>query len=105
LRGGLPVLCLSDDPRGFGIIRNPRNFVGRDALIVAQNLSLTEARARYKKYFDSIEPLAPVNIMAGAEPAIVLDVFHAARFHDPAPEFSLQPPALAKTPSRPQFRN
>lgn len=104
LRGGLPVLCLSDDPRGFGLIRDPKDFVGHDALIVGQNLSPAEARARFGKYFDSIEPLAPVDIMAGAEPAIVLDVFRAARFHDPAPEFSLQPPSLAKTPSRPQFR-
>ena len=105
VRGGLPVLCLSDDPRGFGLIRDPQRFVGRNALIVGQNLSLADARARYKNYFDSIEPLAPVDIMAGAEPAIVLDVYRATRFHDPAPEFSLQRPTLAKTPPRPQFRN
>ena len=104
LHGDPPVLCLSDDPRGFGLIRNPATFVGRDALIVGQNLSLAEARARFKNHFDTIEPLAPVNIMAGGEPAIVLDVYHATRFHDPAPEFSLTPPTLAKGPPRPQFK-
>jgi 4-amino-4-deoxy-L-arabinose transferase-like glycosyltransferase len=104
LHGDPPVLCLSDDPRGFGIIRNPQDFVGRDALVVGQNLSLAEARARFSRYFASIEPLGPVNIEAGGEPAIVLDVFRATRFHDPAPEFSLQPPTLAKTPPRPQFK-
>ncbi len=104
LQGDPPVLCLCDDPRGFGIIRNPDHFVGRDALIVGQNLSLAEARARFKKYFDSVEPLAPVNILAGDEPAVVLDVYRATRFHDPAPEFSLTPPTLAKTPPRPQFK-
>jgi hypothetical protein len=105
LHGDPPVLCLCDDPRGFGIIRDPEKFVGRDALIVGQNLSLAEARARFKNNFDSIEPLAPVNIMAGGEPAIVLDVYRATRFHDPAPEFSLQPPRLAKQPPRPQFKD
>ena len=104
LHGDPPVLCLCDDPRGFGIIRDPQSFVGRDALIVGQNLSAAEARARFAKYFDSIEPLAPVNILAGGEPAIVLDVYRATRFHDPAPEFSLTPPALAKAPPRPQFK-
>jgi 4-amino-4-deoxy-L-arabinose transferase-like glycosyltransferase len=104
LHGDPPVLCLCDDPRGFGIIRDPQNFVGRDALIVGQNLSLAEARARFRKYFDSVEPLAPVNILAGGEPAIVLDLYRATRFHDPAPEFSLTPPKLAKTPPRPQFK-
>ncbi len=104
LHGNPPVLCLSDDPRGFGIIRDPYDFVGRDALIVGQNLSLAEARARFEKNFDAIEPLAPVEIMAGGAPAIVLDVYRATRFHDPAPEFSLTPPSLAKAPPRPQFK-
>ena len=36
LHGDPPVLCLSDDPRGFAIVRDPKNFVGRDALIVGQ---------------------------------------------------------------------
>jgi len=95
LRGDPPVLCLSDDPRMFGLIRDPADFVGRDALLVAPGLSLEEARARYDRYFSSIEPLEPVEIKAAGAPAIRLAVFRAIRFHDPAPEFSLRRPRLA----------
>ena len=31
----LPVLCLSGDPRQFGLMYEPQAFAGRDALIVA----------------------------------------------------------------------
>ncbi|WP_298429262.1 glycosyltransferase family 39 protein [Rhodoblastus sp.] len=103
LHGDPPVLCLSDDPRGFGIIRDPKHFIGRDALIVAPNLSLEEARARLGAHFDAIEPVAPVEIMAGGKAAITLDVYRATNFHDPAPEFSLQPARLAKPAAQPQF--
>jgi hypothetical protein len=90
LKGALPVLCLSDDPRGFGLIRDPRDFLGHDALIVAENLTLEEARARFGRHFDAIEPLAPIDIRQGGQTAIVLHIFKATNFHDPAPEFSLR---------------
>jgi hypothetical protein len=90
LHGVLPVLCLSDDPRGFGLIRDPRDFIGHDALIVAEKLTLEEARARFGRFFDSIEPLAPIDISQGGAPAISLQIFRATNFHDPAPEFSLR---------------
>jgi len=35
LGGAVPVLCLSDDPRQFGLMYERRSFSGRDALIVA----------------------------------------------------------------------
>ena len=35
LGGSLPVLCLSEDPRQFGLLHDVRTFTGRDALIVA----------------------------------------------------------------------
>jgi uncharacterized membrane protein len=104
LHGDPPVLCLSDDPRGFGIIRDPSDFIGRDALIVAPNLSLDEARARLGRHFDTIEALPPAEIRAGGAPAIMLAVYRGTNFHDPAPAFSLKPPALAKTPAPPQLR-
>jgi 4-amino-4-deoxy-L-arabinose transferase-like glycosyltransferase len=90
LHGALPVLCLSDDPRGMGLIRDPQDFVGQDALIVAEKLTLEEARARFGRFFDAIEPLAPIDIRQGGAPAIVLRIFKATNFHDPAPAFSLR---------------
>ena len=90
LHGALPVLCLSDEPHGFGLIRDPQDFIGQDALIVAPKLTIDEARARLGRFFDKIEPLAPVDILQGGQPAIVLQIFKAKNFHDPAPEFSLR---------------
>lgn len=105
LHGDPPVLCLSDDPRGFGFLRDPRDFIGWDALLVAPSLSLDEARARFGRFFDAIEPLAPVEILAGGAPAIHLAVFRGVRFHDPAPEFRLAPSGLAETPAQPQLKH
>jgi hypothetical protein len=89
LHGKPPVLCLSDDPRGFGLIRDPQDYVGWNALIAAPALTLEEARQRFGRYFDSIEPLAPIEILAGGKPAITLQIFRAQNFHDPAPELTL----------------
>ncbi len=89
LHGNPPVLCLSDDPRGFGLIRDPQDFVGWNALIAAPGLTLEEARQRFGRYFDPIEPLAPIEILAGGKPAITRQIFRAQNFHDPAPEFTL----------------
>ena len=102
LHGDPPVLCLSDDPRGFGIIRDPQDFIGRDALIVAPKLSLDEARARLGRHFDAIEPLAPVEIRAGGAPAIVLQVFRGDQFpRSRAGVFAESPGVLRNPPRRP----
>ena len=99
LRGAAPVLCLSDDPRGFGLLRDAQAFVGQDAVLLAPKMSPDDARAHYGKYFDSLEPLSPITIDQGGAPAITLDAYLAKSFHDPAPEFSLR--RQVKDPARP----
>jgi hypothetical protein len=89
LGGGYPVLCLSDDPRGFGATRDPQAFVGHDAVIVARHMTLEQAYQLYEDHFDAIEPLAPITITAGGAPAFALQLFRGRNFHDPAPEFTL----------------
>jgi 4-amino-4-deoxy-L-arabinose transferase-like glycosyltransferase len=89
LCGAFPVLALSDDPRGFGATRDPRRFLGRDALIVGRYLTLEQAYQVYEDHFDSIEPLPPVVIEANGAPAFELQLFRGRNFHDPAPEFTL----------------
>jgi hypothetical protein len=89
LHGAAPVLCLSDDPRGFGVVRDPSRFVGLGALIVAPDLTLEQARARLGKYFDAIDQEESVDIVQGGGPVIVLRVYRGRNFHDPSPAFSL----------------
>ncbi|MGO9427760.1 hypothetical protein [Rhodoblastus sp.] len=90
LHGAVPVLCLCAEPHAFGLIRDPQDFIGQDALIAAPKLTIDEARARFGGFFDSIEQVAPVDIKQGGQPAIVLQIFRATNFHHPAREFSLR---------------
>ena len=89
LRGAYPVLALSDDPRGFGATRDPKEFLGRDALIVGRYLTLEQAYQVYEDHFDKIEPLPPIAIKANGAPAFELQLYKGRNFHDPAPEFTL----------------
>ncbi len=89
LGGAFPVLCLSDDPRGFGVTRDPEAFVGRDAILVGRYMTLEQANILYEDFFDSIEPLPPISIAANGAEVFALNVYRAKNFHDPAPEFVL----------------
>jgi 4-amino-4-deoxy-L-arabinose transferase-like glycosyltransferase len=89
LGGAFPVLCLSNDPRGFGATRDPQKFVGRDALIVGRHLTREQAYQLYEDHFDAIVPLSPIAITANGATAFDLKIFKGRNFHDPAPEFSL----------------
>lgn len=89
LHGARPVLCLCHDPRGYGVIRDPKKYIGWDAVIVAPNMTLFDAKVRYGFYFDSIEPLPPFVLMEDGRKTFGMNVFLAKNFQHPAPEFSL----------------
>lgn len=85
LRGALPVLCLSPDPRGYGVNKNARAFVGRNALVVASGLTPDEAQAMYARYFSALSPAEDVVIRRAGQPAITLKVYAARNLHAPPP--------------------
>jgi 4-amino-4-deoxy-L-arabinose transferase-like glycosyltransferase len=71
LGGGVPVLCLSQDPREFAFSAAPRDFLGREALIVAP-ASRPDWLRRAAPYFSRIEPGADVVLTRAGAPALTL---------------------------------
>jgi len=71
LGGSVPVLCLSEDPRGFAFIRPPSAFAGGDALIVAP-ASRPDWRERAAPYFQRIEPGQDVVLRRAGAAALTL---------------------------------
>ena len=83
LRGGMPVLCLSKAPRGYGVLTQPLAHLGEDALIVGRNLSLDRVADAYGSYFQSIEEMPPVTILHAGRPAFDLSLYLAHALRDP----------------------
>ena len=79
LNGLLPVRCLCEDPRGFGVLSDNRALVGQSGLIVSQNLSSETTEALYGLLFSRITPLEPIVIMQGGRPLQTLSVYRVER--------------------------
>jgi len=82
LHGKMSVLCLGRDPRGFGILRNPRDHISKDALIIGQRLDSTSVEKIYGSFFDSIEELPPIAIKHDGQPVFWLSVYLAHKLRD-----------------------
>ncbi len=71
LGGAVPVLCLSQDPRGFRYLHDPRAFAGHDALIVADSARPDWLRLA-APYFRRVTPTGDVHITRAGVPALTL---------------------------------
>ena len=87
LSGSLPVRCLSQDPREFGVLNRPDERANDDALIIGAKLSDPQLMALYGKSFDRIDTLDPIIIHHAGRPAITLSVYYGHRFHPDAVHF------------------
>lgn len=84
LGGRLPVVCLGDDPREYGLIAPVAEYAGRDVLIVAPKVSPAEIAAAYGRLFDAIETLPPATVLHDGRPALSLPLFLGRRLHLPS---------------------
>ncbi len=75
LRGEIPVLCLGNDPREYGIAAPLAAYAGRDVLILAPRETLASIRARFGAEFDRIEPVPPLLIRHAGKPAMMVPAF------------------------------
>jgi Dolichyl-phosphate-mannose-protein mannosyltransferase len=81
LKGQVPVICLGDDPREYGIANPAAAHVGEDILIIAPRETLNTVSARFSTLFDGIERLPPILLLHAGRPAMLLPVFLAHRLH------------------------
>ena len=83
LARALPVRCLCTDPRGYGILYDNRALLGQDAIVAGPALSETDARAALGPYFNTIERLAPVEILHAGQPLLTLNLYLGQVLRDP----------------------
>jgi hypothetical protein len=81
LDGKVPVLCLSDDPRGFGVNLRAGDAIGKDALIIGAGLDRKDVDALYATYFDAIEDAAPITLTRAGHPAATVRVYRGRHLH------------------------
>jgi hypothetical protein len=81
LGGRVPVLCLGDDPREYGIIAPLAAFRGADVLIVAPHVPPAEIAARHSGLFDSVTALPPATLTHGGRAALVLPLYLGRHLH------------------------
>jgi 4-amino-4-deoxy-L-arabinose transferase-like glycosyltransferase len=81
LGGVLPVVCLCNDPKQYGLTHPVTAQLGRDALILDQDTTLEGVQQGYGARFDSIEELPPLQVMQAGRVALRINLFLAHRFH------------------------
>jgi len=80
LHGEVPVVCLGDDPREYGIFAPASAHVGKDLLIVAPRETLASISTHFAASFGSIDQLPPVLLLHAGRPAMLLPLFLGHRF-------------------------
>lgn len=83
LRGEVPVLCLGDDPREYGLSAPTAGYLGRDVLIVAPRETLAGVTVGFGARFDRVEALAPVPLLHAGRPVMSLPLFLGHRLRPP----------------------
>ena len=96
-----PVLCLSDDPRGFGVNIRSADHVGKDALVIGTGLDRSTVDALYRDYFDRIEEMAPITLTRAGKADATARVYRATRLHPAARVPNLLDPYGVWMASRP----
>ncbi len=75
LGGRVPVICLCDDAREYGVLRPLKDFVGRDIVIASNEPDTERAVARYERYFHDLTPEGPVMIDHAGTPSAILYLY------------------------------
>ena len=77
---GWPVVCLSDDPRGFQFAYPPNRFAGRNAILLvrAQRTGVPPDMSRYAPYFRSLQLVDSVAITRLRRPELEILVYRGS---------------------------
>ncbi len=77
LGGAVPVICLGDDPREYGLIHPPGFGAGRDLLIVAPGVSPARLEAMLGPHVASLAPLPNLTLLHHGQPILDVPLFLA----------------------------
>ncbi len=88
---GIPMLCLSDDPRSFFYMNRPARFLGHDALILVREPlpgrgpTPGEVLSRYAPYFRSVQSAGAFPIRRAGRVVLTIDAYRATDMLKPYP--------------------
>jgi hypothetical protein len=85
MKGNVPVICLGDDPRQYGMAHPVSDYAGRDVVIIAPKETLGSMLSRFGDQFDSIEARPPLTLLHAGKPAALLPVFVGHGLRTPPP--------------------
>jgi 4-amino-4-deoxy-L-arabinose transferase-like glycosyltransferase len=75
LGGRLPVLVFTANPKHFAFMNDPRDFVGRDGIVIGRPGRAARAVEEYAAYFETIEPIGAVTLRRAGRPEIELALY------------------------------
>jgi hypothetical protein len=83
---GVPVVCLSGDPRGFQYVYDQHAFEGDDAVIVDRLHARHDVMAMYGVYFARLAPAGRIGIWRDGRVAFDVAVYVGRGFRGPYPQ-------------------
>ena len=76
LGGAMPVRCLCEDARGYGVIYDNRVMGGADIIVIGTDVDVEAQRRQIKQFvFRSIEPIEPIVIRHAGQPVMTLKAY------------------------------
>ena len=85
LHDSVPVVVFGNNPKQYGLRYDPRDFIGRDAILVAPSDTMRGTADELQPYFDSVEELAPFALGRSGMSEIELRVLTARTLRRPLP--------------------
>jgi hypothetical protein len=85
LKGQMPVLCFTPDPRSFAFIEPTDRWLGKDAVLVSTKKFLDDPAPHFGPYFARIEPLGTVDVPRGTFVEETLYLYLCHNYHTAYP--------------------
>lgn len=80
LRDELPVFCLCANPQQFRFLHDPSLYAGHDFIVATTRTDPRKRTAVLNRWFQRVEPLAPIVLHRAGRPVITLALFRGIGF-------------------------
>ena len=82
----VPIFVVSDDPRGWALMKESADLAGRDGVLIVRPKDLAAARTAVAPFFASLGEAQPMTLLRNGEPATDLVLVPAKGAIEPAPD-------------------